>query len=75
MSFERIEEKIDKLNETMTEIKIVLSKNTVDIAHHIKRTDILQAQQDKMIKLLWLGAGIGISLYGPELIKILKVFV
>ena len=80
MSFERLEEKLDKLAETTNKILVEAAKNTVDLQHHIKRTELLEMQQSnlakqqhKMIQLLYIGAGIGIALYGPEVVKLLKV--
>jgi hypothetical protein len=75
MSLDRIEEKIDKLIEVTQSIRIEAAKNTVDLRHHIKRTDILEKQQTKIIYLLLIGAGIGIALYGPDLIKLIKVII
>lgn len=72
MSFERLEEKIDKLTDVTNKILIEAAKNTVDLQHHIKRSDLLEKQQNKIIQLLYVGAGIGIALYGPDFLKLLK---
>lgn len=73
MSLERIEQKIDKLIDVTHKIQVEAAQNTVDLRHHIKRTDILEKQQTQMIKLLFIGAGIGIALYGPQVFDMLKV--
>lgn len=65
--------KYDKIIDILTDIRIDVAKNTVDLSHHIKRSDLLQEQQKKIVMLLYVGAGIGIALYGPEFIKLLKV--
>lgn len=38
----RILDKVDKVEETITEIKITIAENSADLKHHIKRTDDLQ---------------------------------
>lgn len=39
---DQINKKLDKISEHMNDIKIDVSKNTVDLSHHIKRTDLLE---------------------------------
>jgi hypothetical protein len=39
---ERIEVKVDKLDEHLARIDITLATQSVDLAHHIARTDVLQ---------------------------------
>jgi len=71
MSLNRIEEKLDRLIDVTQAIQIEAAKNTVDLTHHIKRTDLLEKQQSKIITLLYLGAGIGLALYGPDFLKLI----
>lgn len=42
----RIEYKIDKIQDDLNGIKEVITKNTADIAHHIKRTDLAEQALD-----------------------------
>ena len=42
MSNERIEGKIDKISEDLTEIKITLATNTASLVEHIRRTNLLE---------------------------------
>ena len=39
---EKIDEKLDRLQYDLTEVKIDTAKNTLSLDHHIKRTDELQ---------------------------------
>lgn len=45
---ERIEAKLDKMQDDVSEMKIDISRNTSDVAHHIKRSDLT----DEQVKLL-----------------------
>lgn len=51
----RIESKLDKVQEDMTEVKVTLAQNTSDIAYHIKRSDMTDEQvkllQDRVVKV------------------------
>lgn len=51
----RIESKLDKVQEDMTEVKVTLVQNTSDIAYHIKRSDMTDEQvkllQDRVVKV------------------------
>ncbi|MCK5605127.1 hypothetical protein KAR91_24770 [Candidatus Pacearchaeota archaeon] len=75
MSLERIENKIDKIDESLNRVEINVDRNTRDVEVHIKRTNIIESKLQKMIYLLMIGAGIGIALYGPQFIKILGLFI
>lgn len=75
-------EKIDKILDIVTEIKIDqaemrkdVSQNTDDLAEHIRRTNLLEGKLQKIIYLLMVGAGIGIALYGPEAFKLIGLFI
>lgn len=39
---DRIEAKMDKMQDNMGEMKEILARNTSDIEHHIKRTDLAE---------------------------------
>lgn len=74
----KIDEKIDKMLEQNSEIKVSLARmskdveqNTRDLSYHIKRTDLIEGKLQKMIYLLWIGAGIGLALYGPAAFKLI----
>lgn len=69
----KTDEKLDKIFDILVEMRVDVAKNTVDLAHHIKRSDMLEAKMQKIIYLLAIGAGIGITLYGPDALKLLKV--
>lgn len=45
---ERIEQKQDVVQEHMTEMLVVLTKNTSDVAYHIKRSD----QTDAVVQIM-----------------------
>lgn len=42
-SLNRLEDKVDKIQEDTQDIKITQTKNTSDIEYHIKRTDLLES--------------------------------
>ena len=72
--------KLDEIQSTQAEMRLTqatmakdVSQNTEDLSEHIKRTNILEGKLQKIIYLLILGAGIGIALYGPDVIKILGI--
>lgn len=65
--------KIDKTLDIVTDMKVDVAEIKVDVAHHIKRSDMLETQQRKIMYLLLIGAGIGIALYGPELFKLIGI--
>ena len=75
MSLNRIEEKIDKLSESSARMEVHIERNTDDLEYHIKRTDIIESKMQKMIYLLLIGAGIGLSLYGPQVFKLIGILV
>lgn len=62
----RLEEKVDRLQESTNHIKIeqvemrhILARNTEDVAKHIKRTDLLEEQVLFPIKALrWILTGV-----------------
>jgi hypothetical protein len=48
---EKLEQKIDKLDERLDQIQVILAKQHESIEHHIKRTDLLESEV-KPIKIL-----------------------
>lgn len=72
MSLQRFEEKLDKIIESQSQMRVDVAKNTVDLAHHIKRTDMLENKMQKIVDLLMVGAGIGLALYGPQFLELVK---
>lgn len=45
---QRINDKLDSVTGMLTEMRINLSKNTVDLEHHIKRCDLLEARVEQV---------------------------
>lgn len=69
----KMEQKIDQIVEMLYEIKVDVARNTVDLAHHIKRSDKLEDKMQRMVYLLAIGAGIGLALYGPDVLKLIGI--
>lgn len=46
----RIEDKIDKISDDISEVKVTLARNTVSLEEHVKRTNILEARVEPMRK-------------------------
>lgn len=40
--FKEINNKIDRISEDMTDVKVILARQEENISHHIKRTDLLE---------------------------------
>ena len=47
----RLDDKLDKVKEDTTDIKVSQVKNTSDIEYHIKRTDILETKVDHLMTI------------------------
>jgi len=56
---ERIESKLDKLSDTLSEQSVTLARNTATLELHVKRTDILEAHVLPLTAAhnRWVGAG------------------
>lgn len=67
----KMEEKVDKILVSVIKMEGNVERNTQDLAHHIKRTNLIEGKLQKIIYLLWLGAGIGVALYGPQAFKLI----
>lgn len=72
--------KEDQILAHITEIRVCLTRiegdierNTDDLEEHIKRTNILDSKLKKMETLLYVGAGIGLALYGPQFLKLVGI--
>jgi hypothetical protein len=50
MENKRIEDKIDKLHDSLTEVLIILERNTVSLQEHVKRTNLLQERVEHVDK-------------------------
>lgn len=48
MENKRVEDKIDKLHENLTEVLVILERNTVNIAEHIRRTNLLEQRVEQV---------------------------
>lgn len=46
----RVADKLDAILEKITQITVSIAKIEVDVAHHIKRTDLLEKQVEPMKK-------------------------
>lgn len=69
---------MDKLQETLTEIKIELTRlnllveeNTRDLKYHIKRTDLLEKKTNYITYLLLIGAGASAPSFVPQILKVI----
>lgn len=43
---EQVENKLDRISEDITEIKVIMERNTSSLEYHIKRTDIAEEKHD-----------------------------
>lgn len=80
-----VEEKLDKILDKQSDMAVTLARVEVDVAHHIKRSDMHEAQlkeqaeklgtQNDKISKLWYAvvglAGAGIGNAGPNILKYL----
>lgn len=41
-------DRLDKISDTLVEIKVVLAKNTESLSHHIERTAILESEVKRL---------------------------
>lgn len=71
MDLEKLEQKMDKVVESIHRVEKDIARNTMDMAHHIKRTDLIEGKLQRIIYLLLVGAGIGLALYGPQFLKLI----
>lgn len=74
--------KEDQILEHITEIRVCLTRiegdierNTDDLEEHIQRTNILENKLKKLEILLYIGAGIGLALYGPQFAKLVGIII
>lgn len=49
-SFDRLESKVDKLQDSLVDIRETLTRNTTSLEYHIKRTDLLEKQVSNLPK-------------------------
>lgn len=70
------DDKLNKILETMTEMRITMASMESDLRHHIKRSDAHElklAEQGKVINKLWYAifalAGTGLGASGPSIAK------
>ena len=64
-------ELLKKHDEVMDKLVQIVTTNTEDLKYHIKRTDILQSRQYKIIILLAVAMGVALSIFGPSVLKFL----
>ena len=69
---------MEKLHETLTDIKVSLAKlesqgqeNTRDLKYHIKRTDLLEKKTNYITYLLLMGAGASAPSFIPQILKLM----
>lgn len=46
----RLEDKIDKISDDISEVKVTLARNTVSLEEHVRRTNILEDKVEPMRK-------------------------
>ena len=73
MSLRRIEDKLEQVSDCLIRMEVNVDRNTDDLAEHIRRTNAIEGKLQKIVYLLVLGAGIGLALYGPEVLKIIGI--
>lgn len=63
---DRIESKIDRLTDDVSEQKATLARNTASLEHHVKRTDLLEATILPLTAAhqRWVGAGKAFAVVG-----------
>ena len=49
MDLTRIETKLDKVSDDITDIKVTMTRNTATLEEHVRRTDILE----KKVQPMW----------------------
>lgn len=71
-----IDNKLDKIIDVQNSHSVVMAKMEVDLAHHIKRSDLHEEhlkKQDKKIEKIWYiliaSAAMVSSKFGPEFLK------
>lgn len=75
MQLERIETKLDKVSEDITDIKITMTRNTASLEEHVRRTNILEKKVAPMWKTYITLAGIvGLTFIVAAIIEILEYF-
>lgn len=72
--------KIDQCLEGIHRIELIqkdmqhdISINTVDLAEHIKRTELLEKKMSKIYAVMLIGTGVAIAHFGPDIMKLLGV--
>jgi len=75
-----IEEKLEKCLDNQTKMlvnqtKMVgnLERNTKDLAHHIKRTNLLESKVQKVWYVALIALGAGLVVYGPKVFKLIGI--
>lgn len=71
-------DKLDKCLDAIHRIELILTDvrndveiNTADLSEHIKRTELLEKKLSKIYTVMLIGAGVAISHFGPEIIKLI----
>jgi len=62
---------IEHLVDNHDELVKISAVNSESLQHHIKRTDALQNRQSKVLILLVLLLGMGITQFGPKILSLL----
>lgn len=53
----RIEDKIDKISDDISDVKVTLVRNTISLEEHVKRTNMLEAKVDPIEKDIYMAKG------------------
>jgi len=67
VSLDQLNSKMDKCLENQSEMKVDIAKNTVDLSHHIKRTDMLEKRTSKVFYVAAVAVGYFMAKYGINL--------
>jgi hypothetical protein len=70
---ERLSQIVERLAENHDELVKISSANSESLKHHVKRTDILQNRQYKIIMALSCVIGIVTATMGPKLLGLLGI--
>lgn len=65
--------KLDSIKEDIAEIKLSQARTELDVAHHIKRTDLLEDMVKELKKIVdWLAAPIYLTRFVLKALRLIK---
>jgi hypothetical protein len=68
-------ELLRKHGDILEKLVDISAKNSLNLEHHIKRTDILQARQTKIITLITLTLGMALAYFGPTVLRFVGLLI